>query len=170
MGSSAMPYKQNPILCEKVCGLSRYVMVGVQNAALTASSQWLERTLDDSSNRRVIIPEMFIATEVILDTCTSIVDGLDWHLGVMADHLSAHKDNAMVEGILAESVKRGGDRQQLHEKLRQYVLSKEGVMSVKIAEDPGFNLTLDDVHRIRNRVSTGLAATQAAGYASNFVL
>ena len=170
VGSSAMPYKQNPILCEKVCGLSRYVITGVQNTALTASSQWLERTLDDSSNRRVIIPEMFIAMEVILDACLEIVKGLDWHMSAIADHLSAHKDNAMVEGVLAESVKRGGDRQRLHEKLRQYKLSKEGMLSVKIAEDPEFNLTLDDVQRIRSRVSTGLATTQAAEYASDFIL
>lgn len=170
VGSSAMPYKQNPIMCEKVCGLSRYVITGVQNAALTASSQWLERTLDDSSNRRIVIPEMFIATEVILDTCMEIAMGINWHTDAIADHLSTHKDNVMVEGVLAESVKRGGDRQRLHEKLRQYAISEEGTMSVKIAEDPEFNLTLDEVQQIRNRVSTGLSAAQAAEYAENFVL
>lgn len=170
VGSSAMPYKQNPIMCEKICGLSRYVITGVQNAAMTTSSQWLERTLDDSSNRRVVIPEMFIATEVILDTCLEVVQGLDWHMDVIADHLSAHKDNAMVEGVLAESVKRGGNRQHLHEKLREYTLHKEGVLAVNIAEDPEFNLTLEEVQSIRSRTSIGLASEQTAEYAERFVL
>ena len=165
VGSSAMPYKQNPILCEKICGLSRYIMTGVQNAALTASSQWLERTLDDSSNRRVVIPEMFIATEVILDTCLEVAQGLDWHMDTIADHLSTHKDNAMVEGVLAESVKHGGDRQKLHEKLRRYTVSKECELAVQIAGDPDFRLTLDKVHSIRDRISTGLAPEQTAEYA-----
>lgn len=167
VGSSAMPYKQNPIMCEKICGLSRYVITGVQNAALTASSQWLERTLDDSSNRRVVIPEMFIATEVILDTCTEVARGLDWHTKVSTDHLSMHRNNAMVEGVLTESVKRGGDRQQLHEKLRQYTMS-DGILAVKIAEDPDFHLTLSEVCEIRNRTSTGMASKQVIQYASQF--
>lgn len=170
VGSSAMPYKQNPIMCEKICGLSRYVITGVQNAALTASSQWLERTLDDSSNRRVVIPEMFITTEVILDTCLEVAMGLDWHTDAIADHLSAHKDNAMVEGVLAESVKRGGDRQRLHEKLREYTLLKEGVLAVNVAEDPEFNLTLKEVQSIRDNISTGLASKQTAEYAERSVL
>lgn len=164
VGSSAMPYKQNPILCEKICGLSRYVMTGVQNAALTASSQWLERTLDDSSNRRVVIPEMFIATEVILDTCLEVAQGLDWHMDAIADHLSTHKHNTMVEGVLAESVKRGGNRQHLHEKLRKYITSKEGALTVQIAKDPDFRLTLDEVYSIRDRISTGLAPEQTTEY------
>lgn len=170
VGSSAMPYKQNPIMCEKICGLSRYVITGVQNAAMTASSQWLERTLDDSSNRRVVIPEMFIATEVILDTCLEVVQGLEWHTETSANNYILHQDNAMVEGVLAESVKRGGDRQKLHEKLRKYITSKEGVLAVKIAEDPDFHLTLDEVQDIRSRISTGLAPKQAAEYAGRFIL
>lgn len=170
VGSSAMPYKQNPVMCEKVCGLSRYVITGVQNAALTASSQWLERTLDDSSNRRVLTPEMFIATEVIIDTCLEIMRDLNWRMETISSHLSNHMDNAMVEGVLAESVKRGGDRQQLHEKLREYTLYREGALAVNIAEDPEFNLTLDEVQSIRSKTSTGLASEQAAEYAGRFVL
>jgi adenylosuccinate lyase len=170
VGSSAMPYKKNPITCEKICGLSRYVIVDVQNAAITASSQWLERTLDDSSNRRVVIPEMFIAIECILNTCMQVLDGFNVHDDIVDSHIEEHRDNIMMEGVLVESVKRGGNRQQLHEKLREYAMSKEGVLAVKIAEDPDFHLTLDEVQAIRSRVSIGMAPEQVAMCAEKFEL
>lgn len=169
VGSSAMPYKKNPVMCEKICGLSRYVMTGVQNAAITASSQWLERTLDDSSNRRIVIPEMFMATEVILDTCIEVVSGLQWNIEESIKHLNEHMDNAMVEGILVESVKRGGNRQDLHEKLRKFIMSGDGVLAVKIAQDPDFHLTLEEVQEIRNRTSYGMAEGQVKRYLDDVI-
>lgn len=159
VGSSAMPYKKNPITCEKICGLSRYVIVGVQNAAITASSQWLERTLDDSSNRRVVIPEMFIATETILNLCEEVLDRLVVDYECIYGYLEDHRDKAMVEGVLAESVRRGRNRQRLHEILRQYSTT-DGNLSAKIAANPEFRLTVEEVQEIRNKTSTGLSERQ----------
>lgn len=170
VGSSAMPYKQNPIACEKICGLSRYVMAGVQNAAFTASSQWLERTLDDSSNRRVVIPEMFIITEHVITTCIKTATGLNWHFDSMNQHVLQNASNAMVEGVLAESTKRGGNRQVLHEKLRKMAMSNGGLSVDGIAADSDFRMTPDEVREIRNRCQVGLAEKQAIKYADPFIL
>lgn len=160
VGSSAMPYKKNPIMCEKICGLSRYVIIGAQNAAITASTQWLERTLDDSSNRRLLIPEMFMATETILDTCLKVITGMSWNRDVIESHVAEQAENTMVEGVLAESVKRGGNRQELHEKLKRYTMNNKGMVAEKIADDPEFGLTYDEVCAIRDAPSTGMAEEQ----------
>lgn len=163
VGSSAMPYKKNPIMCEKICGLSRYVMFGVQNAALTASSQWLERTLDDSSNRRIVIPEMFIATEVILNTCKEVASGMVWNFDTTREHVDSHRNNSMVEGILTEGVKRGGNRQVLHEKLREYVMSGEDLVEA-VSGDPDFGISKDELCGMRDAGSCGMSEIQVERY------
>ena len=155
VGSSAMPYKHNPITCENICGLSRYVIINAQNAAVTASSQWLERTLDDSSNRRLVIPEMFMATEVILDECKTIVKELQWNKDCIHRNVENHKDNAMLEGVLLAGVKHGGDRQLLHDKLVKYSTSDIPV-AYAIARDPEFKLTHEEVESVRDKTSVGM--------------
>lgn len=140
VGSSAMPYKKNPMLCERVCGLARYVICAAQNTAITAATQWLERTLDDSSNRRLVIPELFMATDAILDTLVSVVDGLVIDKDEIKERLDREICYMIMESILMEAVKKGGDRQKLHEKLRKYSMAYSGAELLQvIKQDEDFN-------------------------------
>lgn len=118
IGSSAMPYKRNPMLCERVCGLSRFVMNLVGNAYDTAATQWLERTLDDSSNRRLSLPEAFLALDGALDIMHRVASGLIVNEAMVRRNLMAELPFLATENILMEAVKAGGDRQDLHEKIR----------------------------------------------------
>ncbi len=119
IGSSAMPYKQNPIYSERICGLSRFVISLAQNSAYTAATQWLERSLDDSSNRRLCIPESFLGTDAIVSLLVHLVSNLSINHTLAHSHLEAQIPRLAMENILMQEVKKGGDRQAVHEKLRK---------------------------------------------------
>ena len=150
IGSSAMAYKRNPMRSERIASLSRYVMVDALNPAITSATQWFERTLDDSANKRLSVPEGFLAIDGILDLCLNVVDGLVVYPKVIEKHMMAELPFMATENIMMDAVKAGGDRQELHERIRE--LSMEAGKNVKvegkdnnllelIAADPAFNLT-----------------------------
>ena len=156
IGSSAMAYKRNPMRSERIASLSRYVMVDALNPAITSATQWFERTLDDSANKRLTIPEGFLAIDGILDLCLNVVDGLVVYPKVIEKHMMAELPFMATENIMMDAVKAGGDRQELHERIRE--LSMEAGKTVKvegkdnnllelIAADPAFNLSLEDLQR-----------------------
>ena len=156
IGSSAMAYKRNPMRSERIASLSRYVMVDALNPAITSATQWFERTLDDSANKRLSIPEGFLAIDGILDLCFNVVDGLVVYPKVIEKHMMAELPFMATENIMMDAVKAGGDRQELHERIRE--LSMEAGKTVKvegkdnnllelIAADPAFNLSLEDLQR-----------------------
>ncbi|MCR5717194.1 MAG: adenylosuccinate lyase [Lachnospiraceae bacterium] len=154
IGSSAMAYKRNPMRSERIASLSRYVMIDALNPAITSATQWFERTLDDSANKRLSIPEGFLAIDGVLDLCLNVVDGLVVYPKVIEKRLMSELPFMATENIMMDAVKAGGDRQELHEKIR--VLSMEAGKTVKvegkdndllerIANDPSFNLSLDEL-------------------------
>lgn len=156
IGSSAMAYKRNPMRSERIASLSDYVMSDVINPMLVASTQWFERTLDDSANKRLSIPEGFLAVDGILDLYLNVVDGLVVYPKVIEKHMMAELPFMATENIMMDAVKAGGDRQELHEKIR--TLSMEAGRNVKekgqennllelIAADPAFGLSLDDLKK-----------------------
>ena len=156
IGSSAMAYKRNPMRSERIASLSRYVMVDALNPAITSATQWFERTLDDSANKRLSIPEGFLAIDGILDLCLNVVDGLVVYPKVIEKHMMAELPFMATENIMMDAVKAGGDRQELHERIRE--LSMEAGRNVKekgednnllelIAADPAFNLSLEDLKK-----------------------
>jgi adenylosuccinate lyase len=156
IGSSAMAYKRNPMRSERIASLSRYVMVDALNPAITSATQWFERTLDDSANKRLSIPEGFLAIDGILDLCLNVVDGLVVYPKVIEKHLMSELPFMATENIMMDAVKAGGDRQELHERIRE--LSMEAGRNVKvegkdnnllelIAEDPSFNLSLEELQK-----------------------
>ena len=156
IGSSAMAYKRNPMRSERIASLSRYVMVDALNPAITSATQWFERTLDDSANKRLSIPEGFLAIDGILDLCLNVVDGLVVYPKVIEKHMMAELPFMATENIMMDAVKAGGDRQELHERIRE--LSMEAGKTVKvegkdnnllelIAADPAFNLSLEDLKK-----------------------
>lgn len=116
IGSSAMAYKRNPMRCERISSLSKYVMSLVQNPQFVASTQWLERTLDDSANKRMSVPESFMAVDSILEIAINVTDGLVVYENQIKAHVNEELPFMATENILMEAVKRGGDRQELHEK------------------------------------------------------
>ena len=129
IGSSAMAYKRNPMRSERIASLSRYVMVDALNPAITSATQWFERTLDDSANKRLSVPEGFLAIDGILDLCLNVVDGLVVYPKVIYKHFMAEIPFMATENIMMDAVKEGGNRQELHEKIRQ--LSMEAGKTVK---------------------------------------
>ncbi len=154
IGSSAMAYKRNPMRSERIASLSRYVMIDALNPAITSATQWFERTLDDSANKRLSIPEGFLAIDGILDLYLNVVDGLVVYTKVIEKRLMSELPFMATENIMMDAVKAGGDRQELHEKIRE--LSMEAGANVKqkgldnnllelIAKEPSFNLTLDEL-------------------------
>ncbi|MCR5160334.1 MAG: adenylosuccinate lyase [Lachnospiraceae bacterium] len=156
IGSSAMAYKRNPMRSERIASLSRYVMVDALNPAVTSAVQWFERTLDDSANKRLSVAEAFLATDGILDLCLNVTDGLKVYPKVIEKHLLAELPFMATENIMMDAVKAGGDRQEMHEKIR--TLSMEAGRHVKeegrendllelIAADPAFGLKLDDLKK-----------------------
>ena len=156
IGSSAMAYKRNPLRSERIASLSRYVMVDALNPAITSATQWFERTLDDSANKRLSVPEGFLAIDGILDLCLNVVDGLVVYPKVIEKHMMAELPFMATENIMMDAVKAGGDRQELHERIRE--LSMEAGKNVKvegkdnnllelIAADPAFNLTLEELQK-----------------------
>ena len=156
IGSSAMAYKRNPMRSERIASLSRFVMVDAMNPAITSATQWFERTLDDSANKRLSVPEGFLAIDGILDLCLNVVDGLVVYPKVIEKHMMAELPFMATENIMMDAVKAGGDRQELHERIR--VLSMEAGKHVKeegkennllelIAADPAFNMTLEELQK-----------------------
>ena len=154
IGSSAMPYKRNPMRCERICSLARYVIVDVGNPAITTATQWFERTLDDSANKRLSVPEAFLAVDAILNIWANVASGLVVHPKVIEKHVLEELPFMASENIMMDAVKRGGDRQELHERIR--VLSQEAGYNVKelglpnnlidlMAADPAFGMTKEEL-------------------------
>ena len=179
IGSSAMAYKRNPMRSERIASLSRYVMVDALNPAITSATQWFERTLDDSANKRLSIPEGFLAIDGILDLCLNVVDGLVVYPKVIEKHMMAELPFMATENIMMDAVKAGGDRQELHERIRE--LSMEAGKTVKvegkdnnllelIAADPAFNLTLEDLQKSMDPTKyVGRAKEQTEKFVSKVV-
>lgn len=156
IGSSAMAYKRNPMRSERIASLSRYVLADVMNPAITSATQWFERTLDDSANKRLSIPEGFLAIDGILDLCLNVVDGLVVYPKVIEKHFMAEIPFMATENIMMDAVKNGGNRQELHEKIRQLSMQagktvkeegKENNLVDLIAADPAFGLTKADIEK-----------------------
>lgn len=171
IGSSAMAYKRNPMRSERIASLSRYVICDLQNAAVTASAQWFERTLDDSANRRLSIPEAFLATDAILNLYINIVRGMKIYPAVIAKHLNAELPFMATENILMYCVRhKGGDRQVLHEAIRQHAVQaaqqvklygKDNDLLQRIMADPVFSLTEAELSALTDPATfTGMAERQ----------
>jgi adenylosuccinate lyase len=140
VGSSAMPYKRNPIYSERICGLSRFVISLSQNPPYTLATQWLERSLDDSSNRRLAISEAFLGVDALLNLLGHLTENLQPNKQVSLERLQNELPSLVMENILMMAVKKGGNRQDLHEKLRQFTKrSLEELLSF-VAKDPTFHL------------------------------
>ena len=179
IGSSAMAYKRNPMRSERIASLSRYVMIDALNPAITSATQWFERTLDDSANKRLSIPEGFLAIDGILDLCLNVVDGLVVYPKVIEKHMMAELPFMATENIMMDAVKAGGDRQELHERIRE--LSMEAGKTVKvegkdnnllelIAADPAFNLTLEELEKTMDPAKyTGRASVQVDAFLKNVI-
>ena len=154
IGSSAMPYKRNPMRCERICSLARYVIADASNPAVTAATQWFERTLDDSANKRIAVPEAFLAVDAILNIYLNVASGLIVHPKVIEKHIMAELPFMASENIMMDAVLRGGDRQELHEEIR--LMSLEAGKNVKelglennlidlIAQNPKFGMTKEEL-------------------------
>ena len=179
IGSSAMAYKRNPMRSERIASLSRYVMVDAMNPAITSATQWFERTLDDSANKRLSVPEGFLAIDGILDLCLNVVDGLVVYPKVIEKRLMSELPFMATENIMMDAVKAGGDRQELHERIRE--LSMEAGKTVKvegkdnnllelIAADPAFNLTLEELEKTMDPAKyTGRASVQVDAFLKNVI-
>ncbi|MBP7319916.1 MAG: adenylosuccinate lyase [Lachnospiraceae bacterium] len=179
IGSSAMAYKRNPMRSERIASLARYVMIDALNPAITSATQWFERTLDDSANKRLSIPEGFLAIDGILDLCMNVVDGLVVYEKVITKRLMSELPFMATENIMMDAVKRGGDRQELHEKIR--TLSMEAGRNVKqeglennllelIAQDEEFHMTLEELKETMDpKKYVGYAPMQVTNFLNEYV-
>ena len=179
IGSSAMAYKRNPMRSERIASLSNYVMVDALNPAITSSTQWFERTLDDSANKRISVPEAFLAVDGILDLYLNVVDGLVVYPKVIEKRLMSELPFMATENIMMDAVKAGGDRQELHEKIR--ILSMEAGRNVKekgldnnllelIAADPSFNMSLEELNKTMDPYKyTGRAKEQVEEFITEVI-
>lgn len=179
IGSSAMAYKRNPMRSERIASLARFTMSDLMNPLLTSSTQWFERTLDDSANKRLSIPEGFLSVDGILDLCLNVVDGLVVYPKVIERRLMAELPFMATENIMMDAVKAGGDRQELHERIRE--LSMEAGKNVKvegkennllelIAADPAFNMTLEELQKSMDPTKyVGRAPKQVATFLEEVV-
>ncbi len=156
IGSSAMAYKRNPMRCERICSLARYIMADSQNAAMTASTQWLERTLDDSANRRISIPEGFLAADAILRLARNVTDGLHVNEKIVEKTVNEYLPFIATENLMMEAVKRGGDRQQIHEIIRTCSMKATAEMKnggscdllKYLSEEPTFGMTEEEMREL----------------------
>ena len=157
IGSSAMAYKRNPMRSERIGSLSRYVIADAINPAVTASTQWFERTLDDSANKRISVPEAFLCIDAVLILYRNVVDGLVVYPKVIEQHLMNELPFMATENIMMDAVKKGGDRQELHERIRQHSMEagrtvkmegKKNDLLERIASDPMFGLTIEELNAI----------------------
>ncbi len=156
VGSSAMPYKRNPMRSERICSLARYVIADTITPAMTSSLQWFERTLDDSANKRISVAEAFLAVDAILNLYENVASNLVVHPKVIEKHIMEELPFMATENILMDAVKRGGDRQELHERIRTHSLAagsrvkdegKDNDLLERIAADPAFGLSAEEVRR-----------------------
>lgn len=178
VGSSAMAYKRNPMRCERMASLCRYVITALLNSSITSSSQWFERTLDDSANRRIVIPEMFLTTDAILNLYLNVASGLKVNMKIINKHVMNELPFMATEAILMECVLKGGDRQELHEVIRtnsikaQEVIKEggENLLLTYLKEDKRINLSDDEIDNILDpKKFTGRAENQTIEYIENVV-
>ena len=179
IGSSAMAYKRNPMRSERIASLSRYVMIDALNPAVTSATQWFERTLDDSANKRISIAEGFLATDGILDLCMNVTNGLVVYDKVITKHLMAELPFMATENIMMDAVKAGGDRQELHEAIRE--LSMQAGANVKekgldnnllelIAEDSRFPVGKDELDKLMEpSLYVGRAPSQVTEFVDEYI-
>ena len=173
VGSSAMAYKRNPMRCERICSLARYVMADAMNAPMTASTQWLERTLDDSANRRISIPEAFLAVDGILRIMLNVTKGMHVNEKIVARFVDEYLPFIATENLLMLAVKRGGDRQQVHEIIREASMTATAQMKngetmnliTALAAEPAFGLTEEEIRaELQPERYTGRCAQQVAAF------
>ena len=179
IGSSAMPYKRNPMRCERICALSRYVVADMLNPAMTTSTQWLERTLDDSANRRIAISEAFLAVDAILGVYLNVTSDLVVYPKVIEARVMAELPFIASENIMMDLVRRGGDRQERHEKIRVHSIAagkqvkeqgEKNDMLERIAADPSFNITMDELKDILiPSLYTGRSASQVDEFIAYYI-
>ena len=179
IGSSAMPYKRNPMRCERICALARYLMIDVMNPAMTAGTQWFERTLDDSANKRIAMAEGFLAADAILNILLNVSDGLVVYPKVVRSRVMAELPFMASENIMMKAVKKGGDRQELHERLREHavaaaaVVKQEGQpndMIARVEADPAFGLTREEIEsELQPEAFTGRAPQQVEEYLDSYI-
>ena len=159
IGSSAMAYKRNPMRSERIASLSRYIIADIQNTAMTSGAQWFERTLDDSANKRLSVPEAFLAADAVLELCINVADGLVVYPKMIEKHLRDELPFMATENIMMETVKKGGDRQELHERIRIHSMAAGRVVKAeggkndlleRIAADENFGVTLDELNALMN--------------------
>lgn len=179
IGSSAMAYKRNPMRSERIASLARYVIAGVQNTAMTVSTQWFERTLDDSANRRIVIPEIFMATDAILEISINVSNGLVVYENMINQHIEKELPFMATENIIMEAVKNGGDRQELHEKIRMHSMEAAKVVKIegkendllhRILQDHTFNLSENMLSQIMNPLNfIGRAPQQVTEFLEEYI-
>lgn len=160
IGSSAMAYKRNPMRCERICSLSRYLMADALNAPMTAATQWLERTLDDSANRRISLPEGFLCADAVLRLAQNVTDGLHVNEKIVERTVREYLPFMTTENLMMEAVKRGGNRQELHEVIRKCSMEATARMKngedcdllVRLSEAPEFGMSLEEMERLLNPI------------------
>ena len=179
IGSSAMPYKRNPMRSERICSLARYVLSDTLNPAFTSATQWFERTLDDSANKRIAVAEGFLATDGILDIMLNVTADLVVYPKVIAARVMKELPFMATENIMMQAVKKGGDRQELHEKLRVHsqaaarVVKEEGGendLVDRVAADPAFGLTKEEIlAEMDPKAFTGRAPQQVEEFLAEYI-
>ena len=179
IGSSAMPYKRNPMRCERICAIARYLMVDVLNPAMTSGTQWFERTLDDSANKRIAMAEGFLAADAILNILLNVSDGLVVYPKVVRARVMAELPFMASENIMMKAVNKGGDRQELHERLRTHavaaaaVVKQEGLpndMIARVEADPAFGLSREEIEaELSPEAFTGRAPQQVEEYLAEVI-
>ena len=176
VGSSAMPYKRNPMRSERICSLSRYLMADALNAPMTASTQWMERTLDDSANRRISLPEGFLCCDAVLRLVQNGTNGIHVNEKIVEKFVMEYLPFIATENLMMEAVKRGGDRQQLHEVIRTHSMAatarmKEGKncdLLERLAGDPAFGLSLEEIQSVLDpKLYIGRCPEQVERYAKH---
>jgi len=179
IGSSAMAYKRNPMRCERITALARYIIINSLNPAITASTQWFERTLDDSANRRISISEAFLGIDAVLNLYINVSDGLVVYPKVIEKHLLAELPFMVTENIMMEAVKKGGDRQQLHESIRVHSMNaakgikeegKDNDLLKRIASDNLFAISEEELSKLMDPAKyVGRAPQQVEEFIRDFV-
>lgn len=179
IGSSAMAYKRNPMRSERICSLARYVMCDTLNPAMTGATQWLERTLDDSANKRIAVAEAFLATDAILELYNNVVDGMVVYPKMIEKRLLSELPFMATENIMMEAVKKGGDRQELHERIRVHSMDAGKVVKVdggendlleRIASDPAFDMTLEELQSVMDPKNfVGRAPSQTQEFVEGYI-